>query len=281
MRLSIDVELDYHFPEAADVLLALEVAPLPDQRLVEDLLTVSGAGPLRPIVGEDGIGQRTWLRAQGAARVAYRATVDIDRPVISLDSRAIVPLKELPAEVVPYIWPSRYCESDRFEGFVERRFGGIAGGAKVTAMAEWIRGELDYVPGSSDARTTASDAFVARRGVCRDYAHLLASFARAAGIPARLVGAYAWRLDPPDFHALVEVWLDDGWHLVDATGLAPIEGIVRIGVGRDATDIAFMTIFGTAEMNAQKVAVTRVEQDGRPGADVSVKRGSSIGPVVG
>ncbi len=259
MRLGIDVQLDYHFPEAADVLLALEVAPLPDQRLVEDLLTVSGAGPLRPIVGEDGIGQRTWLRAEGAARVAYRATVDVDRPVIPLDSRAIVPLKALPAEVVPYIWPSRYCESDRFEGFVERRFGGIEGGAKVAAMAEWIRGELDYVPGSSDVRTTASDAFVARCGVCRDYAHLMASFARAAGIPARLVGAYAWRLEPPDFHALVEVWLDDGWHLVDATGLAPIEGIVRIGVGRDATDIAFMTIFGTAEMNAQSVTVTRVD----------------------
>lgn len=258
MRLQIDVALDYHFPEAADVLLAVEVAPLPDQILVEDLLTVAGAGPLRPIVGEDGIGQRTWLRAEGAVRAAYRATVDIDRPVIPLDAHAIVPLKELPAEVVPYIWPSRYCESDRFESFVEKAFGGIEGGARVVAMAEWIRTEMDYVPGSSDVRTTAADAFVARRGVCRDYAHLLASFARAAGVPARLVGAYAWQLDPPDFHAVVEVWLDDGWHLVDATGLAPIEGIARIGIGRDATDIAFMTIFGMAEMNDQRVTVTRL-----------------------
>jgi transglutaminase-like putative cysteine protease len=259
MRLGIQVELDYQFPEPAEVLLALEIAQLPDQQLVEDLLTVSGGAPLRTIAGEDGIGRRTWTRGDGPFRAAYRAIVDVDRPAIPLDSRAIVPLGELPAEVVPYIWPSRYCESDRFEGFVERRFGGIEGGAKVTAMAEWIRAELDYVPGSSDARTTASDAFVARRGVCRDYAHLLAAFARAAGVPARLVGAYAWRLEPPDFHALVEVWLDDGWHLIDCTGLAPIDGVVRIGVGRDATDIAFMTIFGTAEMNAQSVAVTRVE----------------------
>lgn len=261
MRLQIDVALDYHFPEAADVLLAVEVAPLPDQDLIEDLLTVAGAGPLRPITGEDGIGQRTWLRAEGAVRATYRATVDVDRPSIPLDTRAIVPLRELPAEVVPYIWPSRYCEADRFEGFVERTFGGVEDGAKIAAMAEWIRTEMDYVPGSSDVRTTAADAFVARRGVCRDYAHLLASFVRAAGVPARLVGAYAWQLDPPDFHALVEVWLDDGWHLVDATGLAPIEGVVRIGIGRDATDIAFMTIFGVAEMNSQSVAVTRVAQD--------------------
>lgn len=258
MRLKIDVDLDYHFPQAADVLLAVEVAPMPDQHLVEDLLEVSGAGPLLPIVGEEGIGQRTWFRAEGAVKARYTATVEVERSPVPLDSLAIVPLKELPGEIVPYIWPSRYCEADRFEGFVEKRFGEIEGGAKILAMAEWIRGELDYVPGSSDVRTTASDAFVARCGVCRDYAHLLASFARAAGVPARLVAAYAWQLDPPDFHALVEVWLDDGWHLVDATGLAPIEGIVRIGIGRDATDIAFMTIFGAAEMNSQSVKVRRV-----------------------
>ncbi len=259
MRLTVDVELDYHFPDAAEVLLALEVAQLPDQVLIEDLLTVSGGAPLRTVAGEDGVGRRTWTRGAGPFRAAYRATVDVERPDVPLVGRATVPLSELPAEVVRYIWPSRYCESDRFEGFVERRFGGIEGGARVAAMAEWIRAELDYAPGSSDGRTTASDAFVARCGVCRDYAHLLASFARAAGIPARLVGAYAWRLDPPDFHALVEVWLDDGWHLVDPTGLAPIEGVVRIGVGRDATDIAFMTIFGTAEMRGQSVTVTRVD----------------------
>ena len=86
----------------------------------------------------------------------------------------------------------------------------------------------------------------------------MASFARAAGIPARLVSAYAWRLDPPDFHAVVEVWLDGAWHLVDATRLAPLEGLVRIAVGRDATDIAFMTIFGEAIMQRQSVTVTQV-----------------------
>lgn len=259
MRLRIDVALDYHFPDAADVLLAVEVAPLSDQVLIEDLLTVAGAGPLRPIAADDGIGRRTWLRAEGPFNAVYRAVVDVDRTLAPIDPLEIVPPRELPAEAVHYLWPSRYCESDRFESFVQRRFGDIEGGAKVTAMAEWIRAEMDYVPGSSDGTTTAADAFVARRGVCRDYAHLLASFARAAGVPARLVSAYAWQLDPPDFHALVEVWLGGGWHLVDATGLAPLEGIARIGVGRDATDIAFMTSFGAAEMNDQRVTVTRVD----------------------
>jgi transglutaminase-like putative cysteine protease len=259
MRLRIEVDLDYHFPEAADVLLAIEVAQLADQVLSEDLLKVAACGPLRPIGAEDGIGRRTWMRALGHCRATYRATLAVDRPGIAIGGLPASLLPDLPPEVVPYLWPSRYCESDRFEAFVEKTFGALDGGAKVEAMAEWIRREMDYVIGSSDASTTAVDAFLSRRGVCRDFAHLLASFTRAAGIPARLVSAYAWGLKLPDFHAVVEVWLDGAWHLVDATGLAPIGGLVRICVGRDATDIAFMTIFGTGEMRAQSIQVTRLD----------------------
>ena len=259
MRLTIRADLDYYFPEAADVLLAVEVAQLPDQVLIEDLLTVDGSGPLRTVTGEDGIGRRTWMRAQGPCRVAYIATVDVERPALAIDALAATPLRDLPAEVVPYLWPSRYCESDRFEAFAEKTFGALGGGAKILAMAEWIKREMDYAAGASDATTTAVDAFVSRLGVCRDFAHLMASFSRAAGVPARLVSGYAWGLKPPDFHAVVEVWLDGGWRLVDATCLAPLEGLARIAVGRDATDIAFMTIFGMGQMNAQSVIVTRVD----------------------
>jgi transglutaminase-like putative cysteine protease len=259
VRLKIEVDLDYHFNEATDVLLAIEVAQLADQVLSEDRLTVAGSGPLRPIGAEDGIGRRTWMRAEGHCRVSYRATLAVDRPIIAIGGLPASRLPDLPAVVVPYLWPSRYCESDRFEAFVDKSFGALDGGARVEAMAEWIRREMDYVMGSSDASTTAVDAFLSRRGVCRDFAHLMASFARAAGIPARLVSAYAWGLKPPDFHAVVEVWLDGAWHLVDATGLAPTEGLARICVGRDATDIAFMTIFGTGAMHAQSVQVARLD----------------------
>jgi transglutaminase-like putative cysteine protease len=257
MRLQIDVALDYHFPAAADVLLAVEVAPLPDQLLLGDLLTVNGAATtLTPVASEDGIGRRTWLAAEGVFHAAYRATVELRRTVVPIGTLPTAPRATLPPEAITYLWPSRYCESDRFEAFVERRFGDLEGGAKLLAMRDWIRNELDYVPGTSDTTTTAVDAFLARQGVCRDYAHLMASFARAAGIPARLASVYALGLQPPDFHAVVEVWLDGAWHFLDATGLAPEEGFVRLCVGRDATDIAFMTIFGCATMNSQSVSVT-------------------------
>ena len=259
MRLNIEVELDYYFAEATDVLLAVEAAQLPDQLLVEDRLIIDGVGPLGPIAGEDGIGRRTWMCAEGGFHADYRAVVDVERPRQDLAALPAVPLRELPAEVIPYLWPSRYCEADRFESFVDRRFGDVDGGARVAAMADWIHERLDYRPGSSDTTTTAADVFVSRCGVCRDYAHLLAAFARAGGVPARLVSAYGWKVDPPDFHALVEVWLGEAWHLVDPSRLAPLEGVVRICVGRDATDIAFMTSFGIAEMKAQSVKVDRVD----------------------
>lgn len=258
MRLQIDVLLDYHLPERADVLLMVEVAQLPDQKLIEDQLTVDGSGPLTPVAGEEGIGRRTWLNAKGRLRANYQARLDLDRPVVDIARLPPAPLATLPPLVVPYLFPSRYCGADRFENFVADSFGALEGGAKVRAMADWIGREMAYVPGSTTVETTAADAFVSREGVCRDFAHLLASFARAAGIPARLVSGYALGLEPPDFHALVEVWLEGGWHLVDATGLAPTVNVARICVGRDATDIAFMTIFGTAELIEQRVTVMEI-----------------------
>ncbi|MGZ8311037.1 MAG: transglutaminase-like domain-containing protein [Allosphingosinicella sp.] len=258
MRLTIDAELDYYFASATDVLMSVEVAQLPDQRLIEDLLTIDGAGPLRAIAGGDGIGRRTWMEAQGPFRARYHAVVEVERPAMPIEPLPASPTRELPAELIPYLWPSRYCEADRFEAFVEREFAAVGGGAMIAAMTDWIHRHLDYLPGSSDANTTAVDTFVSRQGVCRDYAHLLAAFARAGGVPARLVSAYGLGVEPPDFHALVEVWLGGQWHLVDPSRLAVLDGVVRICVGRDATDIAFMTSFGPAVMNAQSVNVARV-----------------------
>ncbi len=261
MRLKIDAELNYMMKEPVDVLLTVEAAQLGDQRLISDGLIVEGVGPLRAIDGEDRIGRRTWMRAEGQFRARYSAEVDVDRRSVSIDELPITPRRELPPEVIPYLWPSRYCEADRFEAFVEREFPDPNHGARILAMARWIHEHLDYCPGASDATTTAVDVFVSRQGVCRDFAHLLAAFARAAGVPARLVSAYAWQLDPPDFHAVVEVWLAGDWYLVDPTELAPLDGLVRIAVGRDATDIAFMTIFGSAELVEQRVSVERVDTD--------------------
>ncbi len=258
MRLSIDARLDYSFPEAADVLLALEAAQMPDQLLVEDKLLVGTATALTPVAGHQGIGRRIWTRGDGRFTVNYTARVDVLRETTDLGTVRAVPLNDLPGRAIHYLWPSRYCQPERMKDFVAEQFGGLEGGARVVAMAQWTRENLRYVRGCSDEHTTAADTFEQKQGICRDFAHVMISFARALDIPARMVSAYAWQLDPPDFHAVVEVYLDGGWYLVDPTGLAPIDGLVRIAVGRDATDISFMTIFGSATLNYQKVMVERI-----------------------
>ena len=262
MRVAIEAILDYDFAQPTDVLLAVEAAAMPDQRIVEQSHIIQNAGPLTNKVGGNGIGRRTWTRTGTGRMVStFRATVDVERPTVDLATLDKSPLPSLPEDVLPFIWPSRYCEADRFVSFVCGHFPDLEGGALVQALVQWVNENLVYVSGSSDATTTAADTFVAQQGVCRDFAHLTAALIRSRDIPARLVSVYALGLEPPDFHAVVEVWLDGAWHLVDSTGLAPVETMVRIAVGRDATDIAFMTIFGGGQMNAQSISVTQVEAE--------------------
>lgn len=263
MRLSIEADLDYHFPDAADVLLQIEVAAMPDQRIEAEALTIWSDTPIRAVTGEEGIGQRCWGRGEGDWRAAYRATVAIERPTVDLARLPATSPRSLDGHLTSFLLPSRYCQADRFEGFVAREFAGRAGGALAAALAEWVRTSLDYRSNASTGETTALDTFASRSGVCRDYAHLLVALARAGGIPARCVSAYAPGVDPPDFHAVAELWLAGGWHLVDATGMASCADLARVSVGRDATDIAFMTVFGRAELRRQTVRVRRL--DGVPG----------------
>lgn len=126
-------------------------------------------------------------------------------------------------------------------------------------MRDWIEQRLEYVAGASTGGTIAVDTFLDRRGVCRDYAHLMVAFCRAGEIPARIASVYAPSVSPQDFHAVVEVYLDGAWHLTDPTGMATAETMAIMAVGRDATDVAFLTTFSTAELQRQTVDVRRVK----------------------
>ena len=258
MRLEIEVDLQYQFAQSADVLLQIEAAAMADQRIEAERLTVWSDDPIRATTGEEGIGQRCWSRATGLWSAQYRATVLVERSTIDLACLPATPPRALTGDLIPYVLPSRYCPSDRFEGFVGGEFAGLEGGALAAALVEWVGNALVYASNASTGETTALDTFATRSGVCRDYAHLLVALARAGNIPARCVSAYAPGVDPPDFHAVAELWLDGAWHLADATRMAGCGDIVRVAVGRDATDIAFMTVFGGADLLYQKVSVHRV-----------------------
>lgn len=255
MHSRIEVLMTYDLPGPADILLAIQAIPMQDQILVSDNLIVTGAEPLQPLRDPVDRGVRNWFHGGGRVTVDYVAEVSVERPKIAFAGMSVGSRVDLPVEAVPCLFPSRYCESDRLQQFVNDSFmeQGGSDGERIEVMADWICAHLTYTPGASTTTTTAVDTFLSRRGVCRDYAHLMIAFARAAGIPARAVSVYAPGLDPQDFHAVVEVWLDGGWHLIDPARMAPEEHFVRIATGRDATDISFMTIFGSAMLVSQRV----------------------------
>lgn len=258
MKISIDVTMRYGFRQANTVTLALEAARTPGQLVLFESLEIPGA-QIDRIAGDSGVGEKLFVRVpEGEMSVRYRADVEITRPNYPLGMLEAAPLHRLTSDALQYIRPSRYCQSDKFVSFIGNRFNDLAGGAKVAAIRDWIEAKLSYVPGSSDADTNVLETFAGRQGVCRDYAHLFCSMARAAQIPARMVAAYGPGVTPPDFHAVAQVWLNGDWHLVDATGMCGADGLAVIAVGRDAYDIAFMESQAPAEMIEQAVSVIRI-----------------------
>ncbi len=156
---------------------------------------------------------------------------------------------EMPPDVLTYMNPSRYCESDLLGRFAFEEFGHLNQGyTRVQTICDWVHDHLEYTPGSTNGTTTAADVLLQRTGVCRDYSHLAITLCRGVGIPARYISGYAVDLEPPDYHGVMEAWLDGQWYLFDPTRIASTLGLVRIGMGRDAADVAFATITGTATL---------------------------------
>lgn len=265
MTISIATSFRFRADQPTDVLLQFEAAAIPEQRLSAVETRLSDSGHIARVAAQDSIGERIWVCANGEFEAHYHATVELDRIIADIAPLDQLAAHDLPGEAVEYLLDSRYCPADRFQSFVAEQFGDLRGGAAAVAMHDWIASHFSYTPGASGPNTTALDSFVERHGVCRDYAHVLVTFARAAGMPARYVSCYAPRVTPQDFHAVAEVFLADpstpgggAWHLLDATGMARADEIVKIGVGRDAADVSFLTSFGATDFLDKQVSVTQV-----------------------
>lgn len=258
MRFLIRAHLLYDTTQPCDLLLQIEAAADDTQRLHVVEMTFDPDTVEHSLDGEAGIGTRRWIQTGSRFECRYQAEVDVARAVVSLDGLPQTARVEIPADVIQFLMPSRYCHPELFFDFVSTQFGDLKGGALISAMRDWIESNFTYDGAASPAGTTATDSFNNLSGVCRDYAHMLITLARAAGIPARFVSVYGPDVKPQDFHAVAEVYLDGAWHLVDATGMAKPDDIVRIGVGRDAADASFMTSYGRMDLVEQSVEVRRI-----------------------
>ncbi len=243
-------------------MLSIEPARFARQTVRDEQLILSSAiEPERFVASDTGNRVLRVHAERGRLRIEYQATVTLEPLVVDPHAVHEIPPERLPLDVLGHLNPSRYCQSDRLELFAQRIFGHLAPGhQRVTAICNWICRNVDYAAGSSDGMTSATDTLLERHGVCRDFAHVGIALCRALGIPARYVSAYAWRLYPPDFHAVFEAWLDGpaggAWWLFDPTRKSAIDGLVRIGVGRDAGEVAFGTLFGQAEGDPPQVWIT-------------------------
>lgn len=233
----------------AEVVLQLAAAHGPGRIVLDHVdATIDGA-PLTSLELVDPDHNRAHLVTTGPGRLVVRYEGSVAhsgpaQPPPVTDAQRVVALR-----------PSRYCPTDRMAGFAKREFGGHASAqATVLAICEYVFEHITYDPNATGPDHDAAETLMIGRGVCRDFAHLVATLCRAVDVPARMAAVYAPGLSPMDFHAVVETAIDGNWWCWDATRLAPRPTLVRIATGRDAADIAFATtLSGQVELSTVEV----------------------------
>ncbi len=251
IRLNFAIELKYEIDRpGCDFIFSIHAAQTAYQTVVSESLDISQR--LQPILYTDPVTHTRFLRLKafpGLLTVHYAATVDLDHYIAQPAQIGEVAVENLPGAVLPYIYPSRYCQSDRLHRLAVKEFGHLLQGyGRVQAIRDWVLNRVTFLPNSSTGNTSAVDTLVEEVGVCRDFAHLMIALCRAVNIPARFVSGIDYGaspvLGPTDFHAYVEVYLGDRWYIFDPSGVAIPMGFVRLGTGRDAADAAVATMFG-------------------------------------
>jgi transglutaminase-like putative cysteine protease len=266
IRFDLSIELDYTVLTPSDFVFITQPTNTPYQRVTWEALSTEPVVDVQEELHGAPANRHLRVRSEpGKFRIRYDAIVDlVHHFALPADLRE-VPIAELPASVLSYIYPSRYCQSDRLMEVALREFGAMAPGyARVEAIREWVQKRTKFQVGSSHPGTSALETYECSTGVCRDFAHLMISMCRALNIPARIATGIDYGADPSlgptDFHCYVEAYLGDRWYLFDPSGISPRMGLLRIGTGRDASDVAFATIFGSVQWTMPKISI-RAEGD--------------------
>lgn len=188
------------------------------------------------------------------------ATIDDDgKPDRSLLGARELPVSELPDDCLVYLMGSRYCETDRLSQIAWDMFGTVSSGwGRVQAICDFVHGHIRFDYMQARSTRTAFEAFHERVGVCRDFAHLAVALCRCLNIPARYINGHLGDIgipvvDPMDFSAWIEVFLDGAWHTFDPRNNTPRIGRIIVARGRDAADIPLINSFGPHVLKAFRV----------------------------
>ena len=267
VRMEYQVKLQYEANGHSDFVLNICPARTRAQRVIQETLSVDGATPSYTFTDPITANRINRLYTEGGlVTVNYAGMVELDHVISDPATVEECAVRSLPSDVVPYIFPSRFCPSDKMRGIAMAIFGNtVPGYSRVAAICEWVTQHVRFNPSASNATTCAMETFDSRAGVCRDYSHLIITMCRALNIPARYVTGADFGADPafgpPDFHAYVEVFLGNRWYLFDASGMTPVMGLIRIGTGRDAADVSFATLFGNVVCMRPIVSIEMLASD--------------------
>jgi transglutaminase-like putative cysteine protease len=251
VRLQYRVELRYQVNSpGSDFIFNVQAARTARQLVLSESLHVNQNVPLQEYCDPSTSGRFLRLRAaSGELALRYSALVEL-RPLCEAPAAIAESwIPSLPGEVLPYLFASRYCESDLLAPVAMSHFGGQwQGYGRVQAICDWVTRHVKFTSGSSCSTTSASQTLASGHGVCRDFAHLMIAMCRALNIPARFVTGLDYGADPAlgptDFHAYVECYLGGRWYIFDPSGTAIPMGFIRLTSGRDAADCAYASIFG-------------------------------------
>jgi transglutaminase-like putative cysteine protease len=245
--------------------LRLKPVNWPGQQLLDYRLEVEPAGRTAPARAESGLANVTRLVVDDRAdalSVTSIARVAVDRlvPMPQADDPTLAEVAAMAldhpdasaAGPARYLFPSpripldpaiaAWCAPD----LAPDRPALTAG----MALARRIQRDFAFDPSATLVDTPPREAFERRRGVCQDFAQVMLTGLRAAGLPAAYASGYIRTLPPPGqprlvgadaTHAWVLLWCGpvQGW-----VGLDPTNGIwmaadhVVVAVGRDYAEVA-------------------------------------------
>ncbi|MGZ3871283.1 MAG: transglutaminase-like domain-containing protein [Mucilaginibacter sp.] len=257
MKFNVLTEMEYTAASPGTLILNIHALRTPRQTVISETFVIDPYIKVEELVSVQTENRvfRFEMAAESSIKVRYKATIDNYCEVKDYSNLVEIPVAQMDSTVLPYLYPSRYCQSDKLYRLANNLFGHIINPfQKVLTLTEWINKNVQYLSGFSNSQTSAYDTVTEQAGVCRDFAHLGIALCRALTIPARYFTGYAYQLKPGDFHACFEAYLGNEWILFDATGLVPLNGLVKIASGRDAADTAIANIFGNVTFTSMLVS---------------------------
>jgi len=267
MLIRIGYDIQFQIPTSVAMVALLSVHPSRAEDLLEpDELKTEPALEVSHYIDSFGNRCSRFVAPPGRLRLSASTLIrQSDLPdQVNLSAREI-PVGDLPDDVLMYLLNSRYCEVDRLSGIACDLFGNVSPGwGRVQAVCDWVHNHIAFDYQQARPTKTALDVYTEKVGVCRDYQHLAITFCRALNIPARYatgyLGDYGVPISPTpmDFSAWFEVYLEDRWWTFDARHNQPRIGRVLMAVGRDASDVALTTSFGSSRLQQFRVITDEV-----------------------